>query len=311
MSNKKNNWLKLKVDFFTSPYHKKLRRIAGGDTFLIIYQKMMLLTVNDEGHYYYQGIEPTIEEELAFILDEEIENVKMTLSYCFNCNLIENINNNTIYLTQVSQLIGKYDNSADRVAKYREIKKLEQKNKKCNALQNVTCNNVTLLEKEKDKDKDKDKDKEKNIKKEKSKSNADAFDYSSFNNDESLCVSSEADQIIEYYYTKRLDIQPSYKKISKNTKIYKKHVTVINKILKEYTNDDIKKVMSYILSSKWHIENNYIDLSNILNNKFDEKFERCSNENKDFINKETKENKTTHDTFKNVERTGPIVVTDW
>jgi predicted transcriptional regulator len=239
---------------------------------------------------------------LAQLVRHPVGVVEKALKIFQDMGLIDVLDSGAIYMLDIQNFIGKSSTEADRVRDYREkIKQEGCTNVRTNVHQSIENRDKSI----------ENRDKEKNNKKEKSKSNADAFDYSSFNNDESLCVSSEADQIIEYYYTKRLDIQPSYKKISKNTKIYKKHVTVINKLLKEYTNEDIKKVMSYILSSKWHIENNYIDLSNILNNKFDEKFERCSNEDKDFINKETKENKTTHDTFKNVERTGPIVVTDW
>ena len=68
--NKYYYWFKLKDDFFAQPYIKKLRKIAGGDTYVIIYQKILLLTVKTNGYLYFQGIEKTLEEELALILDE-------------------------------------------------------------------------------------------------------------------------------------------------------------------------------------------------------------------------------------------------
>ena len=43
MSNKKYYWLKLKEAYFDNPKIKMLRKIAGGDTFTIIYLKMQLL----------------------------------------------------------------------------------------------------------------------------------------------------------------------------------------------------------------------------------------------------------------------------
>lgn len=156
-SGKKNNWLKLKIDFFSNLQTKKLRKIAGGDTFLIIYQKIMLLTVNSEGHYYHQQIESTIEEELALILDEDIENIRMTLAFCISTKLIENVDNTAIYLNEVPKLIGKADDSSERVAKYRALKRVSQE---CNALhdryKNVTVTNVTALEKDKERDIDKE-----------------------------------------------------------------------------------------------------------------------------------------------------------
>lgn len=127
--NKQNNWLKFKIDFFASLPMKKIRKIAGGDSYIIIYQKLMLLTVNSEGHYHLDGIENTIEEELALIIDEDVDNVKIAVNILKSLNLIEQ-NNNMIFLNQVPALIGKNNDSSLRVAAYRERKKLE-----CNALQ--------------------------------------------------------------------------------------------------------------------------------------------------------------------------------
>ena len=55
--NKKFYWLKLKDDFFKQKEMKKLRKIAGGDTYTIIYLKMMLLSVKSEGKIYFEGLE--------------------------------------------------------------------------------------------------------------------------------------------------------------------------------------------------------------------------------------------------------------
>ena len=41
-------WLKLKDDFFRQKEIKKLRKIAGGDTYTIIYLKMLLLAIKEE-----------------------------------------------------------------------------------------------------------------------------------------------------------------------------------------------------------------------------------------------------------------------
>ena len=46
---KRYYWLKLKADWFSDKRIKKLRSIAGGDTHTIIYLKMMLLSLKDEG----------------------------------------------------------------------------------------------------------------------------------------------------------------------------------------------------------------------------------------------------------------------
>lgn len=67
---KKYYWLRLKDDWFNSKVIKKLRKIAGGDTYTIIYLKMQLLSLKNEGKLYYEGVEDSFEEELALDLDE-------------------------------------------------------------------------------------------------------------------------------------------------------------------------------------------------------------------------------------------------
>ena len=67
---KRYYWLKLKEDFFNSKEIKKLRKLAGGDTFTIIYLKMLLISINNDCIISYDGVESSFEEELALQLDE-------------------------------------------------------------------------------------------------------------------------------------------------------------------------------------------------------------------------------------------------
>ena len=89
MSNSKRfYWLKLMKDFFSQPKIKKLRKIAGGDTYTIIYLKLQLLSIDNNATIEYQGIEPTFEEEMALTIDEDVDNVSVTLTYLISQNLI-------------------------------------------------------------------------------------------------------------------------------------------------------------------------------------------------------------------------------
>ena len=162
--NKYYYWFKLKDDFFAQPYIKKLRKIAGGDTYVIIYQKILLLTVKTNGYLYFQGIEKTLEEELALILDEEIDNVKITVLFMKSNNLLESTSEDKkeYLLPNMLSLTGSESESAERVRAYRERKKqgfllISQNEKALHCNGDVTkCNeNVTT-----DIDIDKDKDKE-------------------------------------------------------------------------------------------------------------------------------------------------------
>lgn len=156
---KKYYWLRLKDDWFNSKVIKKLRKIAGGDTYVIIYLKMQLLSLKSEGKLFYEGLEESFSEELALELDEDPDNVSVALSYLQNCGLIEIINTDEYMLTEVPGLIGGESESAERVRKYRDNKNkklLEGKPLQCNATV-TACN--TEIEKEIEKDTEKTEEK--------------------------------------------------------------------------------------------------------------------------------------------------------
>ena len=130
MAEKRYNWLKLKENYFDSPKIKKLRKIAGGDTYTIIYLKMQLLSVSNQGLIQYEGIEPTFEEEIALKLDEDFENVKVTLSYLLSQGLVES-NNDQYLLVEANNSIGSEGQSAERKRQF--DKRKAEKALLCNA----------------------------------------------------------------------------------------------------------------------------------------------------------------------------------
>lgn len=148
---KKYYWLKLKTDFFNSKEMKKLRRMAGGDTFVIIYLKMQLLSLKNEGKIYFDGVEEDFASEIALMLDEDPDNVRMTMAFLQNYRLIEFNKADECFLTEVPEVTGKECDSAERVRKYRANLALQ-----CNT--DVTkCNTEKEIELEKDKELEKEK----------------------------------------------------------------------------------------------------------------------------------------------------------
>lgn len=151
---KRYYWLKLKDDYLDSPKIKKLRKIAGGDTYTIIYLKMQLLSVKNQGVIEYEGIEQTFAEELALKLNEDPDNVKVTLSYLASQGLIEESEDSTYLLPEAIKSIGSEDQSAERVRAFRKKKTLH-----CNA--DVTASNALVTACNTDIEKDRDKEIEK------------------------------------------------------------------------------------------------------------------------------------------------------
>lgn len=120
---KKYFWLKLMNDFFQQPKMKKLRRIAGGDTYTIIYLKMQLLSLKTDGKLYFDGVEETFAEELALTIDEEEENVLFTLMYLQKQGLIEQVDEREYALPEAMKRIGSESASTERVRRLRERRK--------------------------------------------------------------------------------------------------------------------------------------------------------------------------------------------
>ena len=112
-------WLKFKDDFFNKKEIKKLRTIAGGDTFTIIYLKMQLLSIKKEGLIVFEGTEECLAEQLALQIDEDIDNIKIILQFLYANNLLEKLSDESFLLTKVPELIGSETDSAERMRRLR------------------------------------------------------------------------------------------------------------------------------------------------------------------------------------------------
>lgn len=142
-------WLKLNQDWFSQKHIKKLRKIAGGDTYTCIYLKMLLKSLSTDGKLYCDGIEAEISEEIALDIDEDPENVKVTLAYLDSYGLVE-YGVDEVKMIEVDHMTGKETDTARRVRKHRAQKALQ-----CNT-EVTLCNTEKEIEKEKELDKDKE-----------------------------------------------------------------------------------------------------------------------------------------------------------
>ena len=119
---KRYYWLKLPDDFFRQKPIKKLRRIAGGDTYTIIYLKMLLVSLKNEGKLFFDGVEENFTEEIALELDEEEENVKVTVQFLMAQGLLQLIDESEYELTECSRMMGSESASAERMRRLRDKK---------------------------------------------------------------------------------------------------------------------------------------------------------------------------------------------
>lgn len=194
MSNPKRYfWLKLHKDFFQRKEIKRLRKIAGGDTYTIIYLKMLLRSIMSDGKLYFDGLEDDFASELALDLDEKEENVQITIQYLLKSGLLEMCSDEEYYLPDTKDSTGCETAVASRVRKHREKKALQ-----CNA--DVTqvkqlCNGE--IEKEKEIEKELD------TKANKSPTKAKRFVKPTLSEIEQYCIERKnnvnAEQFYDYY----------------------------------------------------------------------------------------------------------------
>lgn len=124
MAEKKYYWLKLGDEFFGDKTIKKLRKIAGGDTYTIIYLKMLLLAVKQNNRLYFEGVEETFTAELALELDEDVENVAVTCSFLEKKGLLKVMSEEEFILTQCDEMVGSETDAARRKRKQRNLERL-------------------------------------------------------------------------------------------------------------------------------------------------------------------------------------------
>ena len=150
VKNKRYYWIQLAQDFFKSKEMKLLRKIAGGDTHTIIYLKMMLISLEDGGHIYYDGLADNLAEEIALVIDENVEDIKITLIFLERKGLLTRKNDRDYFLEQVPEMVGSETARTRRSRKHRELRGLH-----CNTIA-TTCNGDIDIEKDIDTEIEKD-----------------------------------------------------------------------------------------------------------------------------------------------------------
>ena len=125
-------WLKLKRDFFKKHKMVILEAMPNGKEYSLFYLKLMLESLDHEGRLRFNDQIPYDENMLAAVTNTNIDVVRSAIRVLQQLELLEILDDQTIYMTEVSRLIGSAVDSpeANRVRKFRESKTL--------ALQNVT-----------------------------------------------------------------------------------------------------------------------------------------------------------------------------
>lgn len=239
MSERRLYWLKLKESFFTDKAMKKLRRMAGGDTYTVIYLKMLLLGLKNNGRIYYDGVEDTFHEEIALELDEEPENVQFCMLFLEKNGLLEKVSETEAFLTETPELTISEAASTARSRRSRAKKALQ-----CNSDATVTqqcCNKNATLEKD--------------IEKDNKRKDTDIEAYIAPSCSAACEPSARARTVVDYQaivddYNRTCTKLPACKKLSETRK------RAIKARLNTYSAEELHKVFVAAQNSSWHTGEN-------------------------------------------------------
>lgn len=151
MADKKFYWLKLKKDFFKRHDIKIVEDMDNGKEYVLFYIKLLCESVAHKGNLRFSDTIPYNEKMLATITNTNIDVVRSALKLFQELELVEILDDQTIFLHEVQCLMGQESSSAERVRRHRASKSLPLQ---CNT--DVT--NCNIEEEEEDKSLDIDLD---------------------------------------------------------------------------------------------------------------------------------------------------------
>lgn len=120
---KRYRWIKIEEDFFRQKEVKGMRRLEGGDSYVIVYQKMMAHSLKNDNRIYFDNVEDSFVEEISLMIDEDVKKIEATLAFLEKVNLVEWASEDELVFNQVDELTGSESESAQRVRKHRAAKK--------------------------------------------------------------------------------------------------------------------------------------------------------------------------------------------
>ena len=117
-----------------------LRLKEYGEIYVIIYLKLLLMSLETNGQIKFEHYSDTPEEEIAFAIDEKVEHVKTVLDFLISKNHIT-VSNDIYCIEKLAEMVGKEGRTASIMRNARAKEKQNDSNK----IQDVTenCHDVT------------------------------------------------------------------------------------------------------------------------------------------------------------------------
>lgn len=192
MADKKYYWLKLKKDFFKRHDIQIIENMPNGKDYVLFYLKLLVESVDHNGGLRFNETIPYNEQMLATITNTNIDTVSKAMELFRSLGMVEILDDQTIYMNEVSKMLGAETYWAEKKREQRQKAKLNlsetpQIGHCPSGVQTVQAMSKVEIEKEIDIELDKDIEKEKDKKKKKKPANADFTSLiSSYTSNENL-----------------------------------------------------------------------------------------------------------------------------
>jgi len=144
---KRYYWLKLKRDFFKRHDIKIIESMPNGKDYVLFYLKLLLESIDHDGQLRFSETIPYDENMLSVITNTNIDVVRSAMKIFTQLNMMEVMDDRTIYLEEAAKMLGCEGWSAQRVRNYRK-----SQTSLINALHGNDTETKCNVEKEKEKE---------------------------------------------------------------------------------------------------------------------------------------------------------------
>ena len=126
---KRYYWLKLHENFFSQAVIRFLRKMPEGDSIVIIYLELLLMSIKTDGYIRTDGLYDTIEKDLALILDEDEMKIRLALAALEKAGLlVRGTGEYEAQMTKYLEMVGTGSETAgaQRMRDFRQKKSLPE-----------------------------------------------------------------------------------------------------------------------------------------------------------------------------------------
>ena len=120
MADKKYYWLKLKRDFFKRHDIRIIEEMPNGKDYVLFYLKLLLESIDHEGSLRFSDTIPYNEQMLSVVTNTNVDIVRSAMKLFTELKLMEVLDDATIYMAEVNNMIGSEGWSAERVRRFRQ-----------------------------------------------------------------------------------------------------------------------------------------------------------------------------------------------